>query len=196
VFSLAVADDGGAPEGLVFGEPDAFVSGAGVSFVCVPGVLGDGGQAEVGPAVVQAGAVHVVDDVSFRRPDELAVHEDARVFPVGQAHGAFGVEHVLAFRPAEAPLVLAQARVVGGIDDGELALRERDFPEGVPEAQTAPDKHQPYSRLFQPRWDSNTEIDDSRRHGLSGLEIRLSGDQEIRSQGIRNRLRPQIVNHQ
>jgi hypothetical protein len=31
---------------------------------------------------------------------------------------------------------------------------------------------------------------------LSGLEIRLSGDQEIRSQGIRNRLRPQIVNHQ
>ncbi len=79
----------------------------------------------------------MVDDIAPGRPDELAVHEDARVCSVAPADGALGVEHVLAFGLAEPPFAPAQALVVGRIDDGEAALRQRNPPEGVPVSHPA-----------------------------------------------------------
>ena len=65
VFSPAVKDDCGPPHAFVGGEPPALIAGAGVSLLRVPGVLGDGRQAQIGPAVVEAGAVHMVDDITI-----------------------------------------------------------------------------------------------------------------------------------
>ena len=52
----------GPPHAFVGGEPYAFIAGTGISLFRVPGVLGDGRQTQVGPAVVEAGAVYVVDN--------------------------------------------------------------------------------------------------------------------------------------
>lgn len=64
----------------------------------------------------------MVDDIPVRRPDELAMHEHSRIFAIGLAGRAFGVEHVLAFGLAEPPFVPAQTLVISRIDDGEAAL--------------------------------------------------------------------------
>jgi hypothetical protein len=140
VNSFAVADDGSAPEALIFGEPDAFVAGAGVSLFRVPCVLCDGSEAEVGAAVVEAVAVDVVDDVSIGREDEVVMHKDAGVSAGGQADGAFGVEDVFSFCTAEAPFEGGEAVIIGGVDDCEFALCERDFSEWAAEAQTTIEK--------------------------------------------------------
>ena len=70
------------------------------------------------------------------------MHEQTRVFPAGQAYGAFGVEHIFALCPAEAPFVFAQALIILRIDDGVATLGQRDSAEGVAVAQTPPRQHQ------------------------------------------------------
>ena len=75
----------------------------------------------------------------------MAVHEQSRVFPAGQAYRAFGVEHVFAFCPAETPFVPAQALIILRIDYGEAALGQRDSAEGVAVAQ-APPRQQKYEK--------------------------------------------------
>jgi len=51
--SLTMADDGHPPQSLIFGEPDAFVAGAGISFPCVPGILSGGTKAPLEPRAGQ-----------------------------------------------------------------------------------------------------------------------------------------------
>ncbi len=77
----------------------------------------------------------MVDDISIGRIDEVVVHEDARVFAVGKADGAFCVEDVFSFCPAETPFKFGEAVVVIRVDDGEFALGEWDFAEWVAEAE-------------------------------------------------------------
>ena len=62
VYSAAVTDDCSPPQALVGGEPHALIAGAGISLLRVPGVLCYGCHAKVGPAVVEAEAVYMVDD--------------------------------------------------------------------------------------------------------------------------------------
>jgi hypothetical protein len=143
VLPLPVKDDGRTPQPLVLREPDAFVAGPGIPLARVPGVLSDGGGAEVGPAIVQAIAVDVVDDAPVRRPDKLAVHEDSRVLPVGPADGAFGVDHVLALSLAQPPFVSAEVLVVARIDDREPPLSQRYSPKGIPVPNPPIREHHP-----------------------------------------------------
>ena len=75
VYSPAVTDDCGPPQALVLSKPDALIARSRISLFRVPGVLSDSCQTEVGPAIVEAAAVYVVDDVSFGSFNELAVHE-------------------------------------------------------------------------------------------------------------------------
>ena len=147
VFSSAVTDDGCTPQALVGGKPHTLISRAGISLLRVPGVLGDGCQAQVGLVVVEAAAVYVVDDVSFGGFDELTVHEDARVSSAGQE---FGIEHIFAFCPAEMPFVSAQPLIVLRIDYGKVALGQRDSAERVAEAQTPTEQHQLKERPNKP----------------------------------------------
>ncbi len=69
MFPLAVADDSRPPEPLIPGEPDAFITGPAAAFLRVPGVLSDSRQTQISPAVIETGAVNMVDDVPLRRPD-------------------------------------------------------------------------------------------------------------------------------
>ena len=102
----------------------------------------------------------MVNDVSFGSLNELAVHEDSRVFPAGQAYGAFGVEHVFAPCPAETPFVSAQALIILRIDYGEAALGQWDSAEGVAVAQTPPEQHQQNGNPFEPGRDYYDKLSD------------------------------------
>ncbi len=75
-------------------------------------VLGEGAGAEVGVAVVQAIMVDVVNNEMVGSVGDLAVHFDA--FAVFFSNGV--VIFVSAFGE---PGILAQVRVVFGVDDGE-----------------------------------------------------------------------------
>jgi len=59
------------------------------------------------------------------------------------------------------PLDRAEPLVVFRIDDGELALGQRDLPERVPVAQPAIRKNQPEQRLFKPVRDVQNNLDNS-----------------------------------
>lgn len=66
---------------LVFVPVDAFVAGGGFcGFLLVAAVLGECGQAEVDPAVVEAVVVDVVDEQVGRGVEYLAVHFDGFAF--------------------------------------------------------------------------------------------------------------------
>ncbi len=65
VYSFIVMPDGGAPLSLVFGEPDAFVAGAWISFSGILSILGDGCEAEICFPVIEAVSVDMVDDETF-----------------------------------------------------------------------------------------------------------------------------------
>ena len=85
----------------------------------VPAVLGEGAQAQVPLAVIQAVMVDVVHDQMVRGAHDFAVHFEG--LAVGFSHGV-----AILVRPFRKPGILAQARIVLGIDDGELAPRQRD----------------------------------------------------------------------
>ena len=100
--------------------------------------MSDCRQTEIGAAIIKARAIDVVNDkTSGDIWYQLAVHKEAGEFSICFADGAFGVEGVFAFCSAEAPFVFAETRVVVGVDDSVPALRERDFAEGVAEAEAA-----------------------------------------------------------
>ena len=90
----------------------------------------------------------------------MAVHEQTRVFPAGQAYGAFGIEHIFAFCPAETPFIPVQAMIVLRIDYSELALGKRDSAESVAVAQPPPQQHQPNGNPFEPGRDYYDKLSD------------------------------------
>jgi len=113
--------------------------------------------------------VDMVNKHTIRHFENLAVHfDDDSLFAYPLAGIPRGV--VRGRAADDVPFVLAEPVVVLRIDDGVLAPRQRNPAEGVAVAQPAIQKHGLYDRPFQPGRDFNTEIDDSRRHGLSGLE--------------------------
>ncbi len=120
VVGFVLEADGCRPFLGSFAPVDAFV------FRACPGgpagvsaVLGEGAQAQVLLSVVQAVMVDVVHNQVVRGLHDLAVHLDAL------AAGFSGGVAILA-RPFREPGILAQARIVLGIDDGEFAPRQRD----------------------------------------------------------------------
>ena len=98
----------------------------------------DGGETEIGPAVVKARAINVVNDETGRDIFyELAVHKKTGEFSIGFADGALSVEGVLAFCFAHTPIVFCEAVIIGGVNDGEKALCKRNSAKGVAIAQAA-----------------------------------------------------------
>ena len=84
----------------------------------IPAVLGEGVQPKVFFSVVQAVMVNVVNNQMVRGVGNLAVHFDA--LAVFFSNGV-----AILMRTFCKPGVSAQARVVFGIDDGELSAGQR-----------------------------------------------------------------------
>ena len=82
---------------------------------------------------------------------DFAVHEDSRVFSVRHPYGAFGVEGVFAFGPAQTPVVPAQTRVVGRLDYGEIALGQLDPAKSVSVTHAAVQKGNPRRDTYKNR---------------------------------------------
>ncbi|MEK7996679.1 MAG: hypothetical protein AAB403_22985, partial [Planctomycetota bacterium] len=93
-----------------------------------------------------------------RHVDDHIVHLEVLAFfflAVGErVHGVPGVRALVGV-----PFDRAQAVVVFRIDDGELALGQRDSPEGVAIAQPAIRKQQPDQGLFKPGRDVQNNLD-------------------------------------
>ena len=97
---------------------DAFEEGTASVAPAVAHVLGVGAVAKVPAAVVERAAVDVVDDHALRRLADLAVHVDRL--------SVFAAAGVQAVGAGDAPPAFAQRFVVGGIDDGEPVVGQRD----------------------------------------------------------------------
>lgn len=137
VDSFSVDADSGAPSLHVPGPVDTLVLRAGgpVEFSSVPDILGVCCGPQVRLAIVQAVVIDMVAEHPVRDVDNKVVHLNifsGCVFAVGQRVN--GVPCVRAL--VGVPFVLHQALVISRIDDGILALRQRDFPIGVAAAQT------------------------------------------------------------
>jgi len=119
VVGLVIAGYRGCPFLVPFVPADAFVfRGFRPDVAEVAAVLGKGADAEVLLPVIQAVVVNVVNDQMVRGVEDFAVHFDA--FAVFFASGV-----VIFRRTFRKPGILAQARVVFGIDNGELSAGQR-----------------------------------------------------------------------
>ncbi len=108
--------------GIVLGAVDADELGGGVfgfAPAVIPGVLPLGADAEVGPSVVQAVVVDVIDDHALRRLHDELVHVQAFavVFAEGVKHVAGG---------GDTPFPLIQPSVISRIDDGVFSPCQAD----------------------------------------------------------------------
>jgi len=160
VDSFAIDADAGAPALHVVGPIDAleFRAGGRPEFSSVPDVLRVRGGAQVGLAIVEAVMVDVVGEHAGRHVDDHVVHLEVFAFfflAVGERmHGVPGVRALVGV-----PFDRSQPLVVLGIDDGELALRQRDSPEGVAIAQPAIDEQQADQGLGKPIRDVQNNLD-------------------------------------
>jgi len=124
----------------------------------VPDVLRVRGGAQVGLSVVEAVMVDVVGEHAGRHVDDHVVHLEVFAFCVlAVGERVYGVPSVRAL--VGVPLDRSQALVVLGIDDGELALRQRDSPEGIAIAQPAIDEQQADQGLGKPVGDVQNNLD-------------------------------------
>ncbi len=147
-----------------------------VDLAAVSGVLGLRGGAEVGPSIVQAVMVDMVNEHTVGHFEDRAVHfEDDSLLADPLAGVAYGVER--APGADDVPFVLAEPVVIGRIDNGVPAPRQRYPAEGVAVTQPAIEQCGLYGQPVQPRRDFNTEMDDSWR--TQGANLRLE-DQGIR----------------
>ena len=140
--SLAIRADLGDPAFFPAVPGDAFVSGgAGLSDSSgVAVVLGAGGRADIGLAIVQAVMIDVVRHHAGRDLYYLAVHVNGNAGPFCAERGvALGVKGVAVL--GDVPLVLVQSLVVIGIHDGEFALGQAYPAKGVAVAKPTIEKH-------------------------------------------------------
>ena len=121
-FSFAAAGDRCSPQPPFLIETDAFVAGGAPATVCVPGVLRDGSQAQIGLTVVETVVVDVIDKHIIGGFEHVAVHVEPVSFAPfsGRANrvggqAAFGGE----------PFVSGKPEKIVRIDDSELALGQR-----------------------------------------------------------------------
>lgn len=178
VDPFTVDADAGAPALHVIGPVDAFVFRARVPFETagrpavklssVPDVLRVRRGAEVGLTIVKAVMVDVVAEHAGRDSDDQMVHLEVPAFfflAVGQrVHGVPGVRALVGV-----PFDPAKPVVVFGIDEGELALGQRDASERVAVAHPAIGQHEPEKGLLQPGRDVQNDLDDSLLRSRSEL---------------------------
>ncbi len=62
ILSLAIVPYSSAKPAFVLGKPYAFIAGTILTLSRVPGVLSNGSKTKIGPAIVQAIAIDVVDN--------------------------------------------------------------------------------------------------------------------------------------
>ncbi len=117
-------------------------------------------DSQVRLAIVEAVMVDVVGEHAGRHVEDQVVHLEVPAFfflAVGQrVHGVPGMRALVGV-----PFELAQSLVVFRIDQGELALRQRDFSERAAVTQPAIRKQQPEQGLFKPGRDVQNNLDNS-----------------------------------
>lgn len=127
-------------------------------------VLCAGGEAEVGLSVVEAVVVNMVDEQAGGVVHYLAVHVNIFGLSFFVARGvSLGVKSGGEF--CGVPIILYQARVIFGVNDGEFASREGYAAKGVAEANPPIQEQDKDSRLFEPVRD----FDNNFSHGFSRI---------------------------
>jgi hypothetical protein len=151
---LAVGADGGVPALRLALVRNAFVLRGtllvGV-FESVTGVLGRRGRTQVGAAIVVAVVVDVIDDESRGHGQDVTMHGAVTGLAIRGADTAGGVEGSAAV--PDVPFVLGETFMVGGIDDGVLALGQGDAAEGVAVTESPIDQRQSDADAGEPKRD-------------------------------------------
>jgi len=124
--------DSGAPFFGFFIEGDASEAGGCIfSFGDILGVLRAGCEAEICLAVIEGGAIFVVNESAFGGVHNFPVEAEFFCFAGADDCAADGVEFSAV--AIEDPFVASEAVVVGDIDDCEEAFVEEDSAVGVAE---------------------------------------------------------------
>ena len=131
----------------------------------VAGILGMCGGAKIGPSIVKAIAVYVVNKQIAGDVQNLAMHFDGNfLFQVGQPFLSLGIKGGSA--PVGVPVVLGQSRVVCRVNDCIAGLREGDSAEGIAVPETANKQQQAKTNSVQAGADC--DADDQYQNGPPG----------------------------
>jgi hypothetical protein len=163
LLSLSINYDCGPPFSGLPVVPDAPVFRGGVNLwiAGVSGVVGGGGRAEIGFAIVPAVMIDVVNVEIARHVDDFAVHRYRQ--PLSQYRRPLAPYGVICVAPfGYVPFLFDDALVVVRVHDGVFALREWYPAESVAVTQLSVQEQRQHGRPFQPaRYpDSDNVLDD------------------------------------
>ena len=138
-----------------FVPEDALEFFVGFLTLTVAGILGDSARAEIGFSIIEAIMVYVVNDHAIRNHDDFPVHKYGfRFSPASSVTGGAA--------GAGLPFVLAESLIIIGVNDGEFALREWNFPECVAVAQAPIEKNNQNDGFYHPLRNMHDNVDVSR----------------------------------